>query len=174
MTKSRGQGRVLRAIGSSDGATLVESALVLPILLFFVINVGNFSAFIYAWVTLGNAARSAVLYEIYNGVAVGAPGTPPTYSQLQSVVAADVASLPNYSTVTIEVCSNTNGAVSCAGTGSYSPPLDPEPATYTSYSVDLVYSYTPMFTSFSYPFLNLYLTIPPTTIHQQAVMRSMQ
>jgi hypothetical protein len=138
----------------------------------------------FGWITVNNAARAAAEYQVYNGVAIGFPAKP-SFSQVQcNVWYQDVSSLPNkgvgnagnctWSNVTIEICSNRNGTVNCNGTGTYAPPADPEPSQYTLYSVDVAYNYAPLFSAFSVPALNVFLTLPPTTIHQQVVMRSMQ
>jgi Flp pilus assembly protein TadG len=151
--------------------------MVLPLLLLLMLNAMNFSTYIYAWITVSNAARDAAEYQVYNGIPINAPGGPPSYSQVQSVVTADLSTLTNNSSQwTLEICSSSppNGSTSCSGTGTYTPPADPEPGTYRLYSVDLAYQYSPIFSAFAVPLLGVNLTIPPATIHQQAVMRWMQ
>jgi hypothetical protein len=157
------------------GSALIETALVLPLLLLLMLNTVNFGLYIFGWITVDNAARAAVEYQIYNGAAIGFP-TSPTFSQVTDLVTADVASLPTSATpkVTLEVCSNRNGTSTCSGTGSYLPPADPEPAGYVLYSVDIAYTYTPLFSAFDIPGLGISLTLPASTIHQQVAMRSMQ
>jgi hypothetical protein len=153
-----------------QGAALIESALVLPLLLLLMINAVNFGTYIFGWITVNNAARAAAEYRIYNGVAVGFPATPSS-SQVQSLVITDTSSLhsPLFSDLSVTICSNRNGTPTCAGT-----PPDPEPGSYTLYSVDVAYNFTPLFGSFSLPSLGISLTILPNTIHRQVLMRSMQ
>lgn len=163
------------ALGSSQGAVLVEFTLVFPLMLLLALNAINFSTYIYSWITVSNAARDAAEFQTYNGVPVGASSIYPAYSDVNTLVTADLASLPPTSnTWTLEVCSSFNGTTSCAGTGSYTPPADPEPSIYTLYSIDIAYTYAPLVSAFTLPVLNISMTIPPTTIHQQIVMRSLQ
>src|SRR4051794_26574796 len=44
------------------GQSLVECALVIPLLLLLIVNVVNFGAFLYAWITVANAARTGAQY----------------------------------------------------------------------------------------------------------------
>ena len=43
----------------------------------------------------------------------------------------------NRASLTVRVCTNTNGAVACSGTGTGTPPADPEPTSYVLASVDV-------------------------------------
>ena len=162
---------------ASNGTALIECAFVIPILLLLMRNCVNFGAFIYSWITVDNAARSALEYQVYSGVAVGFPSAP-SFTQVQAVFNTDVSSLPHYSAgvnPTLKICSKFNtGAAVCNGTGSASIPSDPEPTVFTIYSADVAYTYTPIFAAFNYPSLGISLTIPPTVLHRQVVMRSLQ
>jgi TadE-like protein len=157
--------------GPESGVALVETALTLPLLLLLLLSTVNFGLYIYGWVTVNNAARAAVEYAIYNGVAVDFP-VKATFSQIQVLVNNDVSSLPGYSAgtnPTLEVCNPVCSA------GPYSPPPDPEPNhRFAIYSADVAYTYRPLFSGFNIPRLGIYLTLPPTVIHRQVVMRSMQ
>jgi hypothetical protein len=55
-------------------------------------------------------------------------------------------------------------------TGSCLSFADPEP-NYVLTVIDVTYTYKPFIPLFSFPNLNIYATIPPTTIHRRAVMR---
>jgi Flp pilus assembly protein TadG len=167
-----------RRFKSRKGAALVEAALLMPILLLLILNMANLGIYIFAWITVNNAARAAAEYSAYNGTAVNLPAQP-TFAQIQALTNNDVSSLPNYAASTnptLQVCSNTNGTLSCSGscTGVCSTPADPEPSIYTVNYVDVEYSFTPVFSAFSLPSLGISLTIPPSLIHRQAVMRRMQ
>ena len=161
---------------SSNGSALVETALVLPLILLLMLNTVNFGIYIFAWITMDNAARAAASYAAYNGVVVNFPGSP-TFAQIQALVNADVSRLPNYvasTNPTLKVCKNTNGVITCNGTGSFTPAADPNPTRYTIFSADVAYTFTPVFSSFTFPYVNISLTLPVATLHRQVVMRSMQ
>src|SRR6266566_3503548 len=131
---------------SQRGMAMVEAVLLLPLLLLLLLNVVNFGIYIYASITVANAARTAAEYRIYNGVVVAFPATP-AFSQVQTLVNNDVSSLPNYSASvnpTLKICSSSNGTVTCSGSGSYTPPADPEPTLYAIYSADVAYTFTPV------------------------------
>lgn len=158
---------------SSGGQALVEYALVLPMLLLLIVNTVNFGGFFFGWIAMANAARAGADYAIMGGASVGSFQSA-TAAQVINLITQDVASLPNSSTLTVNICQNYDGIIT-ALTGSCSAiPMDPEPTSYTLVSVDTTYTYKPFIPLFQFPSLNIYATIPPTTIHQRAVMRSMQ
>lgn len=158
---------------SSGGQALVEYALVLPMLLLLIVNTVNFGGFFFGWIAMANAARAGADYAIMGGASVGSFQSA-TAPQVLNLITQDVASLPNSSTLTVNICQNYDGTIT-ALTGSCSAiPMDPEPTSYTLVSVDTTYTYKPFIPLFQFPSLNIYATIPPTTIHQRAVMRSMQ
>ena len=117
---------------SRKGAALIETALLLPILLLLILNMVNLGIYIFAWITVNNAARAAAEYSAYNGAAVNLPAQP-TFAQIQGLTNNEVSSLPNYAAntnPTLRVCSNTNGTLTCSGScsGTCSTPADPEPS----------------------------------------------
>ena len=151
---------------STSGAALLEATLVLPMLVLLMLNLINFGMYIYAWVTLNNAARAVVEYCVYTGVVLGFPPSPST-SQMQNVLNDEVQSLPNHNSVTWVVCSNANGTSTCQGPGAvFTPPTDPlNPTGYAVYSARVWYTFQPVF------------SITPLTagsIFRQVDMRSMQ
>ena len=102
-----------RAPGRRDresGQSLVELALVTPIIFFLVVNIVNFGAFLYEWITVVNAARAAVQYVALNGQSAGSPiflsslstsssasapyGTTTSLYALQHMIFTETASLP--------------------------------------------------------------------------------
>ncbi len=165
----------------SNGHALIEFALVVPLLVLLVVNVVNFGGLLYAWVAVSNAARSGVQYMVLGGATIASPPGPTT-TAVTNVVTADLAGMPNLSTVQIYVCTNyvnrTPSPVVCSGTWSPgpnpSPPSDPEPNQYTSASVDVRYTYTPLIGLWDFPGLKIHATVPPTTVHRQAAMRMLQ
>lgn len=165
------------------GSALVETSLMLPVLLFLMLNMVNLGFYIYGWLTVNNAARAAIQYHVYSGVAVGFLGQP-TYGQVcANVWYPDVSSLPNRGTgnstsctwqnITLKLCSKTGSAAAvCTGTGPDVPSADP--STYTVYSANVTYTFAPVFSAFTLPVVNIPLTILPASVHEQVMMRSMQ
>lgn len=166
--------RVLRCLWHERGQSLVEFALVLPLLFLLILNAVNFAGYLYAWITVANAARAGADYAIMSpSLAVGAV-QPITPAEITGVVTTDVTSLPNKSSLVVNVCQNNNGVISTlAGTCS-SIASDPEPTEFVLTSVGVTYTYQPYIAAFSFPRLGVHLTIPPTTMTRVAVMRSIQ
>jgi len=155
-----------------QGQSLVEFCLIFPVLFLLVVNVVNFGTFMYAWITVSNAARAGAQYWITGEATVYTPSTP-TAAQVTAVITNEVASLPNKSSVAVEVCTNNNGTTSCSAATYAAPAADPEAPHFVSASVDVKYTYLPMIALWSFPSLHVFATMPPTTIHRRAVMRVM-
>jgi Flp pilus assembly protein TadG len=168
--------RADKRLQAERGQALIEYILVLPIVFLLLVNLVNFGGFFFAWITVANAARAGADYAVLGGVSAGSP-TSPTWSQITDVITQETSSLPNGSTVTVSGCQNNNGRLSAyPGSGSTctSVPSDPEPASYVLTSIAVSYNYSPFIAAFQFPSLGVYLTLPPTTIKQQASMRSIQ
>ena len=158
----------LQRVKESKGQSLIEFILVLPVVFLLIVNLVNFGGFFYAWITVANAARAGADYAIMGGATVQGP-TPPSSAQITSLITTDILSLPNRSSLVVKVCQNFNGTVTGTCT---SVPSDPEPTTYALTVIDVTYTYRPLIPAgFQFPNLNVYATIPPTTIHRRAVMR---
>ncbi len=169
--QSKGQG--VGHVASVDGEALIEFALILPMVFLLIVNAVNFGAFFFAWITLADSARTGAQYRITGPASVGTTATP-TPAQVTTLVTNDMASLLNRASVTVRVCTNTDGAIACSGAGSGTPPADPEPADYVLASVDVAYSYRPLIPLWDFPGLGIHATLPPTTIHRQVSMRLLQ
>lgn len=147
---------------AAGGQALIEFALTIPLLFLLVFSVVNFGAFIYAWITVANAARAAANYAALGGASAGSP-TSATSAQIASLIATDTSSLPS----AVNVCVNQNATASAAtGTCSFtisSLPADPEAPSYASVAVDVRYTYTPLIAGFSFSL--------PAIIHRRTVMR---
>jgi Flp pilus assembly protein TadG len=163
----------MRISPETNGQSLVEFALTVPLLFLLVVNTVNFGSFLFAWVTVANAARAGAQYWVLGSASVSNP-TPATAAQVRTLVTNDVSSLLNRASVTVRVCTNNNSTVTCSGSGSATPPADPEPLSFLSALVDVTYSFSPPIPLFSFGGMNISLTLPPTTIHRQAVMRVLQ
>ena len=101
----------------SRGQSLVETAIMLPLLLLLVLNVINFGYFFLVIVNLTGAARTGTLYSVeggatpFAGAIANSGGSTPNSSQ-QSVtylVYQDLTGgLANPTNVTVQVCSQAN------------------------------------------------------------------
>jgi Flp pilus assembly protein TadG len=163
-----------RSYPGNSGQALIEFLLLLPLLLLLVVNVVNVGGFFFAWITIANAARSGADYQILGGASAGSL-TPATGAQITAMINQDTKWLPNQSSLSVNICQNNNTKITTlAGTCS-SVPADPEPGSYVITTTDVTYTYQPFIPAgFQFPNLNVYVTIPPTTVHRRAVMRSLQ
>ena len=160
-------------IHSLKGQALIEFALILPLLFLLIVNTVNIGAFLFAWITVANGARTGAQYASQGRATVGTP-TAATVAQITALITSDIASLINRSSLTVRVCKNNNGTIACAGPGPYLPPADPEPLKYVLISADVSYSYRPLIPLWDFPGLGIHATLPPATIHRQASMRMLQ
>lgn len=151
------------------GQALIEFALVLPLLFLLIVNVINFGGMLFAWIAVTHATRAGAQYLAMGPATVGLQMNP-TSSQIVALVNEDLRALPNSASATVRVCSNNNGTITCSSAGG-SPPPDPETSLYITGSVEVTYTYTPFVSSWNFPKLNIFTTLPPTTIHRMAVMR---
>jgi TadE-like protein len=158
---------------STEGVALLEAAVVLPFLVVLMLNVANFGMYIYAWVTVNNAARALLEYRVYTGVVLGYPPSP-SVTQMGNLVTQEVSSLPNKGSVTWVVCSNANGTTACQGPGTaFTPLTDPQPTHYALYSAKVGYTFQSVFSPVTLP-LGYTVAGIPGSITQQVSMRSMQ
>jgi Flp pilus assembly protein TadG len=155
----------------TKGQALVEFSLIIPLVLLLAVNAANFGGFIFAWITVANAARDGAQYMVMSSDSPGQP-TPATLTQITALVTADVSSLLNRSSLVVAICSNSTTAATGCTTF-----VDPEATTSTLYTlatVDVTYTYVPFIPLFSFPHLGISATLPSSTIHRKAVMRMLQ
>jgi Flp pilus assembly protein TadG len=160
---------------AARGQALLELAIVVPFLLLLVVLAINFGGWFYAWTEIGSAARAAANYAALGANSAGSPGTP-NGAAITAMIATDLSTLPNGSSAAVFVCWNNNGTLTqitgasgaCTST---TAPADPEPGSYLSVTVDITYTYSQFFSSFSFPNLGINLFILPNTIHRRVVMR---
>ncbi|MFN7934494.1 MAG: TadE/TadG family type IV pilus assembly protein [Bryobacteraceae bacterium] len=160
------------------GHSLVEFALLIPLLFLLIVNAVNFGGFFYAWITVASAARSGAQYRIMGGATVTSP-SPPNSTQVYNVVRQDMSSLPNVGSLAVRVCTNTAGTIACGTTGSgtfANPAADTraEANLYVMSWVDVQYTFQPLIPAFHFPGLGIHGTLPPTVVRRQAVMRMLQ
>lgn len=165
---------------NNTGHSLVEFALLIPLLFLLIVNAVNFGGFFYTWITIANAARSGSQYQIMSGATINSPKQP-TATQIYNTLNQDIASLPNRSSLAVRACTNTNGTISCASAGAggasfTNPPADtrPEASLHVMSWVDVQYTFQPLIPSFHFPGLGIHGTLPPTTVYRQSVMRMLQ
>ena len=169
----RTEGSPVGLYAAADGQALIEFALVLPMAFLLIVNAVNFGAFLFAWISVANGARTGAQYSVMGPASVGTVAAP-TPAQVTTLVTNDLASLLNRGSLAVRVCTNTNGTVACSGTGTGTPPADPEPASYVLTSVDVRYTYVPVISLWDFPGLGIHATLPATTIHRQVSMRRLQ
>ena len=161
-----------RRLRGNSGQALVEFVLILPIVLLLIVNLVNFGGFFYSWITVANAARAGADYAVLGYVSVGSPTTP-TATQINNVIKSEIASLPNATSLSVDICQRYNTTTTTLLGTCSSIPADPETTSYTLTTVDVTYTYIPFIRGFTFPALGVYLTLPPTTVYQRADMRSM-
>ncbi len=174
---------------NQSGSSLVETALVVPVLvliLCFAIDIGYF--FIVA-ANLVSASRNAVLYSSQGFVSPGQLSLPSAGSGALSDTAGvaglaggDLVGLANMATKTnVQVCSKklgitqtssgyvTNCGTFPSGSLNFAPDQDPE-SNYgmLTQRVDVVYTVSPPI-----PVDFFLFSMPPLTIHWQAEMRAL-
>jgi len=151
-----------------EGQALVEFALIIPLVFLLAVNAVNFGGFLYAWITVANAARAGAQYMILSSASPGPP-TAATLSQITTLVTNDVTSLLNRSSVVVAICTNNTAAANSCTTL-----FDPEAPTYSLATVDVTYTYKPLIPLFSFPQLGIGATLPSSKVHRKAVMRMLQ
>ena len=178
-----------RLRGNDRGSSMVETAMVLPVLILmlcFAIDIGYF--FIVA-ANLVSSARNAVLYSGQGFVSPGQPQLPAPgrsgsladTSGVAGLAGGDLSGLGNMATKTnIQVCSKklgvtqtSNGYITNCSTfpsGSLSFTPDQDPASnygMLTQRVDVVYIVSPPIPVDFFTF-----TMPPLIVHWQAEMRA--
>jgi Flp pilus assembly protein TadG len=101
------------------GQSLVEFALMLPLLLILIVNIVNFAGFFYAFIEVGNASRSAGDYTIMGSIAYsGTDASGASAAQLKApsdngmsgaqlvanMLGTDMLALPNRSSIVVRLC----------------------------------------------------------------------
>jgi len=168
---------------SEDGNSLVEVAILAPLMVLLVCYAVNFGYYFIACINLTAAARSAAEYSIQgfaspSAAALPVAGAIATTGSVAALAVGDLGNLTKSSTTTsVEVCSasaNTAGTntVKCVSYGpstlSYTADADPAPALFQCNRVDVVYTINP---PIPLTFFTLSWT-PPATFHRWVEMRA--
>lgn len=179
---------------SEVGQSLLETALMLPVLLLLTFNAVNFGYFFFVAVNLAAAPRSGVQYAILGPSTPQTPdyplpGPPGTSTSISFVTYEDMRGvLTGSSSAVVQVCNSKQGKMgtgsstttACtkypSGSPSYTPAPDPEAPLFSLARVDVVYTLTPIIPSFVLPTpagpISLAL-LPSLTMHRQVSMREM-
>jgi Flp pilus assembly protein TadG len=188
--------RPIRNQRSRKGGSLVEFALTFPLIFVLIVNAVNFGTFLYASITVANAARTGAQYLVLGPASVGTGAGNLSFansSAIQALVASDISSLPNQASLVVQVCTNNGGVFkktevpgdtgSCT-TGGFSDPEATTPALYVLGTVDVTYCYNPPIPLWNFSKLGITATLlkpgtapctaAQTNIHRKAVMRMIQ
>jgi Flp pilus assembly protein TadG len=166
-------------IRTARGQSLTEFALILPLLFLLIINVVNLGGMFFAWIAVADGARAGAQYWITGGSSAGGPSHP-NQGTVATFINEDLHRLPNSTSVSVCVCLNNKGTITCKKDSSTTctppggnPPADPETTTpFALGSVDVTYTYVPYISLWDFSKLGVHLTIPPTNIHRQVLMRA--
>jgi Flp pilus assembly protein TadG len=178
----------------SSGQSLLETALLLPLILLIVLNAINFGYYFVVALNLATAPRSGVQYAAQGGLSLGDvalpnPGPASTNSTVSYLTYQDMTNLAGSSTTAVRVCSQVVGlndaglttqtaqctaygdAASPAFTG---PDADPEAPNFVLQRVDVQYTVTPLIPGIGFKVggVNLPLVTPNLTFHRQVSMRA--
>ena len=183
------QTRKLSRIKGSSGQSLVETALMIPLLLLLILNAVNFGYFLLVTLNLTSATRNGVEYAIQGSSTPAnesAPG-PGTLSQanantVAALIAQELGAFNRNSKLTVEICSLSQGndglGHSNCSTSGVSKNPDPEPDRgFVLNSVDVKYDFNTLIPTA--PF-NLVVGVLPAcktdgscTFNRHAEMRAM-
>ena len=186
----------------TQGQSMIETALLLPILLLIAFNAINFGYFFFVALNVAAAPRSGVQYSIL-GFATPAelkvpdPGPAGTLTTVSHLTYQDMTGvLTGAATSRVQVCSVLNGLdgqfrAKCCETASSTsacslntnvagndPEYTPSPPSsrFIRHQVDVYYALTPIIPSFRLqtPAGSIPLTVMPNlTVHRQVSMRLM-
>jgi Flp pilus assembly protein TadG len=182
--------------GSSSGQSLLETALLLPLILLVVLNAINFGYYFIVALNLASAPRQGVEYAIQGFVTPATPGLAPagpatSSNSVSYLTYQDLAGLSGTSTsstiTAVRVCSEVLGltgtgssqTANCASYGTSatfsSAAADPEAPTFVLHRVDVQYTVRPLIgaTNFRIAGLDLSLLTPNLTFHRQVSMRAL-
>ena len=166
----------------SAGNSVIETALMLPILLAIVFNAVNFGYFWFVGLTLAAAPRLGVEYSSQGG-AVLTSGSAPSTSSVETLVFDNLTNVLHATTsnAAVRVCSSASSAgvnstshiAGCDSFGmSYSftaNVADPEAPVFVLNRVDVVYTVTPIISGKAFS-----IVLPSNlTWHRQVSMRSL-
>ena len=189
---------------SQSGQALVESALILPLLITVVFNAANLGVFFLVALNVAGSPRTSATYAVMGYSTPSSPANVPavipatTATSVANLAYEDMrGALASYTTSSVQVCSQIVGLTNigtatqrancrtCTGStdgtcttflNTYTPLSDPESPAFVLHSVDVTYTFTPLFpgTAFTVALLPTTLCAGGTCkFHRQASFRSM-
>jgi Flp pilus assembly protein TadG len=170
-------------IKSDSGQSLVETALIVPLLLLISFNAVNFGYFFFVAIHLTSAPRQGVEYSIQGfssprQLDLPSPGPSTTTTSVSWLTYQDMVGLKSSSTAQVQVCTkalglSAPGKANCTqfptGAAFPAPDADPEPAAFVLHRVDVRYTVSPLIPA---GLFGLTLT-PSLTFHRQVSMRAL-
>lgn len=165
------------------GNSLIETAIMLPILLAIVFNAVNIGYFWFVGLTLAAAPRVGAEYSSQGGAALTSSSVPSTTAVKELVFDNLTNALgATKSNAAVRVCSSTSstgvdstshiaGCDSDGMTYSFAANIpDPEPSVFVLNRVDVAYIVTPIIEGGAF---SVVLPPKPITFHRQVSMRSL-
>lgn len=169
-------------MSSHSGQSLIETALLLPLLLVLIFNAINFAYYFLVGIHLASAPREGVQYSIMGFETPGQLDLP-FAPAINTLTRTDITAISDSGTATVRVCTNAGG-LGTSGTGSATvancatfgaggaftgPAADPEAPLFLLNRVDVQYTVTPLINAapFGLPVL------PSYTFTRQVSMRQM-
>ncbi len=176
-----------KRFSSPSGQSLIETALLLPLILLVALNAINFGFYYIVGLHLASAPREGVEYAIQGSVAPATPSLPSagpaaSNTSISYLTYQDMQHLSGSTDTPIQVCSvliglNNPGlptqSAQCSTFGPAASPAfpaaasDPESPNFVLHRVDVQYTVAPLIRNMSF----LGLATPNLTFHRQVSMR---
>ncbi len=172
---------IRRRLRSDSGQSLLETAVMIPLLLIVAFNAINFGHAFFVAINMAAAPRQGAEFSI-QGFDTPAYPTLATDGQVSTLTYSDVTSvLPNSTTTPMQVCTSNDGftgtgtstRVNCTaynnsgGTAFPNPASDPEAPVFVLHRVDVRYTPNPLIPG------RIFNVLPAFTYHRQVSMRAM-
>jgi len=174
--------------GLQSGQSLLETALLVPLLLLIVLNAINFGYYFIVCIQLASAPREGVEYSIQGSLSAGSNALPKTgpftaTTTVSYLTYQDMLSLNGSSSTPVQVCSKVNGVTSpadptqtvskcitypTAGLTFPAPAPDPEAPNFVLNRVDVRYTVKPLIPATPFGIT----LIPSLTFSRHVCMRS--
>lgn len=138
--------RKLSSFKSSRGQSLVETALMIPLLLILILNAVNFGYFLLVTLNLTSAARNGIEYAIQGSSSVANVSLPTAVgtsaATVSSLISQELGSL-NKGTLAVQVCTLNQPCQTSGSGGQFgTPDTDPESANGFGLSrIDVSYTF---------------------------------